>query len=130
MIICNFIGNNNHEVTNYKNRGKRKAEAGFVLSEPSGNCRRRIDERNRGQRTSLEKSFLSFCCGGIRRGRLEGQLILSDETKPQDCRRKTLGVNSGASRPSTYHYLPAIIVWIFKKLCDTMLSIKVSETII
>ena len=129
MIICNFIGNNNHEVTNYQNRGKGKVEAGFVLFEPSGNRRRRTDERNRGQRTSLEKTFLSFCCGRIRRGRLEGQLILSDETKPQGCRRKTLGVNSGASRPSTYHYLPAIIVWIFEKLCDTMLSINASELI-
>ena len=67
---------------------------------------------------------------GIGRERFGGQSLLSDETKPQGCRRKTLGVNSGASRPSTYHYLPAIIVWIFKRLCDTMLSIKASETII
>ena len=116
-------------MTNYQNRGKGKAEAGFVLSESKRIRRRKDIEIDRGQRTSLEKSFLSFCCGGIGRERFGGQSILSDETKPQGCRRKTLGVNSGASRPITYHYLPAIIVWIFKKLCDTMLSINASELI-
>lgn len=129
MIICNFIGNNNHEVTNYQNRGKGKAEAGFVLFESRGSRRRKDTESDQGEHTNLEITFLSFCCGGIGRERFGGQSILSDETKPQGCRRKTLGVNSGARRPITYHYLPAIIVWIFKKLCDTMLSINASELI-
>ena len=116
-------------MTNYQNRGKRKAEAGFVLSESKRIRLRKDIEIDQGQRTSLEKPFLSFCCGGIGRERFGGQSLLSDETKPQGCCREALGVNSGASRPNTYHYLPAIIVWIFKKLCDTMLSINASELI-